>query len=94
MPEQNIWIMIFGVYLVSMSLSAFVMYGADKRKAKRGELRIPELTLLGLSFMGGAAGGYAAMFLFRHKTRKTYFHLVNLLGLLWQAALLFFLILR
>ena len=57
-----------------------------KSRAKRNVWRIPEKVLLGLSFFGGAAGGYAAMFLCRHKTKKWYFHAVNLLGLGWQAA--------
>lgn len=49
-----------------MSLLAFVFYGADKLKAKKGAWRVPEKVLLGLSFFGGAPGGILGMLLFRH----------------------------
>ncbi|HIZ09381.1 MAG TPA: DUF1294 domain-containing protein [Candidatus Borkfalkia avicola] len=70
----------------ALSLAAFIAYGADKSKARRGAWRIPEKVLLGLSFFGGAAGGLCGMLLFRHKTRHWYFWAVNVLGLLWQTA--------
>ena len=78
--------------LIVISVITFIAYGVDKRKAIVGAWRIKESLLLGLSFFCGAAGGYLAMFLFRHKTRKGYFHAVNLLGLAWQIALLVFLV--
>lgn len=77
-----------------MSIVNFITYGVDKAKAKAGAWRIPETTLLGFSFFGGALGGSLAMYLFRHKTRHWYFVAVNLLGLIWQAALLIFLATR
>ncbi len=42
----------------------------DKLRAERGLWRIPEATLLGWAFLGGAVGGKLAQKLFRHKTRK------------------------
>lgn len=83
----------FAIYLIVlavMSAVAFFAYASDKRKAVRGEWRVPEKTLLALSFFGGAAGGWTAMFVFRHKTRHWYFHAVNFAGLLVQAGLLVF----
>ena len=77
---------IYLVAVAAVSLAAFVFYGADKSKAKRGAWRIPEKVLLGLSFFGGAVGGTAGMHVFRHKTRHWYFWAVNVLGLAWQAA--------
>ncbi len=77
------------IYLAAvfaLSAAAFIAYGADKSKARRGAWRIPEKVLLGLSFFGGAAGGLGGILLFRHKTRHWYFWAVNVLGLLWQAA--------
>ena len=77
------------IYLAAvfaLSAAAFIAYGADKSKARRGAWRIPEKVLLGLSFYGGAAGGLCGMLLFRHKTRHWYFWAVNVLGLLWQTA--------
>jgi uncharacterized membrane protein YsdA (DUF1294 family) len=82
---------VYAIYLAVLSLTAFIAYAADKNKAKRGTWRIPEATLLSLSFFGGAVGGYLAMQTVRHKTKKWYFHFVNLLGLIWQAALLVYL---
>lgn len=75
------------VLYAALSVVAFVCYGVDKRKAVVGARRISEKLLLSLSFFCGAFGGYAAMWIFRHKTRKWYFHLVNLAGLVWQIAL-------
>ena len=77
-------------YLIGVSIVAFFTYAIDKNKAKRNAWRIPEKVLLTLSFIGGAAGGYLAMHAVRHKTKKWYFHFVNLLGLIWQIGLLAF----
>lgn len=75
-----------------LSLVTFVAYGADKQKARCGARRIPEKTLLLLSFLGGALGGFLAMRIFHHKTRGEhwYFTAVNLLSLALHAALLIF----
>ncbi len=83
-------------YLVAIcfalvSLITLVLYALDKLKAKMGWYRIPEKVLLIASLLGGAIGGLLSMLLFRHKTRHWYFWAVNLLGLLWQAALLIYL---
>ena len=82
----------FGIFLAAVSLAAFILYGADKSKARRGAWRIPEKVLLSLSFFGGAAGGLLGMVLFRHKTRHWYFWTVNFVGLAWQLAALFLLL--
>ena len=74
-------------YLLALSFIAFVLYAADKSKAKRGAWRIPEKTLLLTGFLGGAVGALLAMNLFRHKTKHYYFYVVNVLGLVWQIAL-------
>lgn len=77
-------------FLLLLSLVTFCVYGADKRKAKRGAWRTPERTLLLLSFCGGAYGGFTAMQMFRHKTKAEhwYFTVVNLFGILLHTALL------
>ena len=76
------------ILYVGMSLAAFVLYGSDKRRAKRKRRRTPESVLLGVGFLGGAVGALLGMELFRHKTRHWYFWAVNLLALALQAALL------
>ena len=82
---------IYAIALAAVALLTFILYAIDKLKAERGDWRIPEATLLCLSFFGGGIGGYAAMFLARHKIRKWYFHALNILGILWQIALLIWL---
>ncbi len=88
------YLYIFLAYLAVMSVAAFFTYHSDKRKAKKGERRIPEKTLLWTGFLGGAAGALAAMEIFRHKTKHTYFYIVNVAGLLWQAAVVLFLVIK
>jgi uncharacterized membrane protein YsdA (DUF1294 family) len=60
-------------WLLAWSVATFVLYGLDKRAARQGGLRVPEVVLHGLALVGGAAGGWAGMFLFRHKTRHPSF---------------------
>lgn len=59
----------------------FIVFAVDKYKAKKKKYRISEKILLTLLLVG-SVGGYLAMFVFRHKTRKWYFHLVGILGVL------------
>lgn len=77
-----------------LSVIAFCMYAADKKKAKKGAWRIPEKVLLGLGFLGGSIGALLGMKLLRHKTKHWYFWAVNIAGLLWQIALPVWLLLK
>ncbi len=56
------------LYLVIMNILDFVLMWRDKRRAQRGQWRIPEAVLLGVGALGGCFGGFVAMQLFRHKT--------------------------
>lgn len=60
-------------YLLVVNLITFVVYGIDKAKAKLDGWRIPEKTLLLLALVGGSIGAYAAMRIFRHKTKHPQF---------------------
>ena len=51
------------------------MMALDKRRARRGAWRISERTLFAFALLGGAVGGTAGMFLFRHKTKHWTFRL-------------------
>ena len=85
------WVLvIYGAYLILLSIITFAMYRADKRKAEKGKMRTPEKVLLLSSFLGGAFGGYPAMLIFRHKTKGEhwYFTFVNILGILIHAGLI------
>lgn len=59
--------------LIVINIVAFLMYGIDKSKAKRGAWRIPEATLLGIAFFGGSVGAFLGMRMFRHKTKHARF---------------------
>ena len=87
---KNIVLMAYGGYLLLLSIITFFAYYSDKQKAKKGSYRTKEKTLLLLSFLGGAFGGYPAMLIFRHKTKGEhwYFTAVNLLGLLVHIGLM------
>lgn len=61
------------IYLILINLITFLAMYIDKRKAKKGKRRIPEKTLFILVGLGGGIGGILAMYLFRHKTKKTRF---------------------
>ncbi len=82
------WIFLW--YIGAMSLVAFACYASDKRRARRKAWRIPERVLLGLGFLGGAPGALLAMQCLHHKTRHGYFYVWNIVGLLWQVAVLCF----
>lgn len=61
-----------------MSIITFGMYALDKYKAIKHKWRIKEKTLLSLSLFGGAIGGCLAMIIYKHKTKRWYFKLVNI----------------
>lgn len=60
-------------YLIFINCTAFVVYGADKAFAKLHSWRVPEIVLLFLAALGGSAGAFIAMQLFRHKTQHLKF---------------------
>lgn len=88
------YLMFYLALLALASLIAFVAYGLDKYKAKRELWRIPEAFLLGVGFCCGALGALTGMKVFHHKTKHWYFWVVNLIGLLWQGAMVGYLFIR
>ena len=85
MKQELLLIIVFAA-IAFMSIVAFILYGVDKRKAKREAWRIPEAVLLGWGFFGGAVGALCGMKVFRHKTKHWYFWAVNILGLILHIA--------
>ena len=65
----NVWFL-FG-YAGLISLSAYFIYGHDKKQAVEGRWRIKESTLHALELFGGWPGAFLAQRVFRHKTSKT-----------------------
>ena len=62
-------------YLGAINLSAFSAFAIDKRRAVKGEWRIPEATLWIVTAVGGAPGALLGMLACRHKTRKPEFRI-------------------
>lgn len=55
-------------YLLVINAVTFLLYGIDKYKAKKGQWRISEATLLTMAAISGGIGALAGMRLWHHKT--------------------------
>lgn len=73
-------------YLSGINILAFLVFGLDKRKARKDRWRVPEATLLLLAVIGGSVGALLGMVVFRHKTRHNKFRIGLPLILLAQLA--------
>jgi uncharacterized membrane protein YsdA (DUF1294 family) len=71
--RDNLFVQACAVYLILMNGTLFLLMAMDKRRAVRGSRRVPEKRLFGFAWLGGAAGGWAAMRLMRHKTKHRSF---------------------
>lgn len=65
---------VWGIWALA-NLTAFILYGVDKRRAKRNAWRIPERTLLTATWLLGGVGASLGMYVFRHKTKHIRFRL-------------------
>ncbi len=63
------------LWLGFMSLLALALFSQDKFKARHGRWRVSEGTLWAVAILGGGVGATAGMWLFRHKTKKGFFHI-------------------
>ncbi len=68
LSSQIIW-----YYLLFINIVTFVIYGWDKKQARKRAWRISELGLLFLALVGGSVASLAAQFYFRHKLNKASF---------------------
>ena len=83
---------LFAIYLAVMNVLGVAVMWSDKRRARLHRWRIPEKVLFGVSLLGGRAGTWAGMYLFRHKTKHWYFVVGMPLILVCQAALAIYLV--
>ena len=83
---------LFAIYLAGMNVLGVAVMWSDKRRARLHRWRIPEKVLFGVSLLGGSAGTWAGMYLFRHKTKHWYFVVGMPLILVCQAALAIYLV--
>ncbi|UWX61529.1 DUF1294 domain-containing protein [Chryseobacterium oranimense] len=65
--------MIILYILLTLNLFSFIVFGWDKRLSVKHKRRIPESTLLGITFIGGTVGAVLGMLIFRHKISKISF---------------------
>lgn len=71
------WLLtVYSTATVLFSVALFVMYGVDKRRARKNQRRISERTLHGFALLGGWPGAYFGQRVFRHKTQKLPFRAV------------------
>ena len=61
------------IYLVTINVATFSMYGIDKWKAKKALWRIRESSLLMLAVLGGSIGAWLGMKAWHHKTQHKKF---------------------
>ena len=83
---------LFAIYLAVMNVLGVAVMWSDKRRARLHRWRIPEKVLFGVSLLGGSAGTWAGMYLFRHKTKHWYFVVGMPLIMVCQAALAIYLV--
>lgn len=60
-------------YIFVINLVSFMMFGIDKYKARRGQWRISEATLLAVAAIGGSIGAWMGMKVWHHKTLHSKF---------------------
>ena len=75
------------IYLVIINLIAFILFGVDKKRARRQEWRISEKSLFLPALLFGSIGANLGMHVFHHKTKHWYFRYGLPLILIVQIAL-------
>jgi uncharacterized membrane protein YsdA (DUF1294 family) len=81
-------------YLIAINVFTFSLMGVDKNLARNRLWRVSERALFLGSLLGGSAGTWLGMYLFRHKTRKKRFVIGIPVILLIQSAILLWLLLK
>lgn len=82
------------IYLPMINLTAFIMYFSDKTRAIKHRWRIPEATLLFIAVLGGSLGAFAAMKVFRHKTKHPKFYITVPLLVIFHIAVIIYVFLK
>jgi len=63
------------IYLILINAITFLVFLWDKIRAKNGEWRVKESTILLLAAIGGTPAAFLARAIFKHKSRKQPFGL-------------------
>ena len=80
---------IWSIWLL-VNLAVFLLYGVDKRRARKQQWRIPERTLLAGTWLLGGVGAWLGMRVFRHKTKHLAFQISAPIGAMLSAAVMAF----
>ncbi len=67
--------MLLLLFIIMMSITAFLTMARDKKAAIARKHRVPERTLWKLAFLGGGIGAYLGMITYRHKTKHLSFRI-------------------
>ncbi|WP_242841705.1 DUF1294 domain-containing protein [Desulfitibacter alkalitolerans] len=73
MKPLESWKAYLVLYFLILNFSGYSVIWYDKKKALKGQWRIPETRLFALALMGGSLGIYYGMKAFRHKTQHLSF---------------------
>lgn len=78
-------------YVMVINMVTFLLFGLDKRRARKKQYRIPEKILLVAAAGGGSVGAFTGMYMFRHKTKHVKFYMgIPLLIMIHILAVLYF----
>ena len=88
------WTYIALIYLVTINVMTFFLYGIDKWKAKCSKWRISEATLIWMAVFGGSIGALLGIKAWHHKTQHKKFKYGLPFILLVQIALVIYLLCR
>lgn len=83
---------LYAVFLITISIITFCLYGIDKKKAVEEKMRISEKCLLSFGIFGGALGALIGMRMFHHKTKHWYFRVINVLMIFVQIVIFFIIV--
>lgn len=80
------------IYLLSINILTFFLFGLDKLKAKLNAWRISERTLLVVTFFGGFGAAWLSMVIFRHKIKdRSFLPFIILISMIWIIGIIVFL---
>jgi uncharacterized membrane protein YsdA (DUF1294 family) len=82
--NKSLFPIIFAILIV-VNVTVFLLFGYDKRQARKNGWRVSEQTLL-ISALFGPFGAIAGMKAFRHKIQKAIFFILVLLCAAIQVA--------
>ena len=82
------------IYIFLINILTFAIFYLDKKAARNNDYRIPEASLLCLTFLGGTFGAIIAMKKFRHKTKKGSFRVKFLVTIIAQILFFLYLIMQ